>query len=878
MSTTRTTCPYCGVGCGVLATPLANGTVDIRGDPEHPANFGRLCSKGAALGETLSLDDRLLHPLIDGAQASWGAALDLVARTFADAIATHGRDSVAFYVSGQILNEDYYVANKLMKGFIGSANIDTNSRLCMASSVAGHKRAFGSDTVPGCYEDLELADLVVLVGSNLAWCHPVLYQRLLAAREARGTRIVAIDPRRTAIAEAAEMHLALAPGSDVALFNGLLRALAEGDAVDTNWVARHTVGLREALAGAGAMSDDAVARATGLGLAQIRAFHELFVRTERVVTVFSQGVNQSTSGTDKVNAIINCHLASARIGRPGMGPFSVTGQPNAMGGREVGGLSNMLAAHLELANPDHRRLVREFWRSSRIAGKPGMKAVDLFRAVGDGQIKALWIMATNPVDSMPEADSVRAALTKCPFVVVSDVTRQTDTTAHARVLLPSLAWGEKDGTVTNSERRISRQRPFLAAPGDARADWWQMAEVARRMGFAAAFSWTRPHEIFAEHAALTACANGGTRDLDLGDLCGLDRDAYDAIVPSQWPRGRARLFGDGNFYTPDRRARIVATPYRAPAMQPDATYPFVLNTGRVRDQWHTMTRTGKTPRLTSHISEPFVEIHPADATSLGLAAADIAEVKSPRGRALLRVLATERQQRGSVFAPIHWTGQFASCARVDALIASNVDPVSGQPELKAMPVAVCKASMRWYGFAVSRARPQPVTLAYWAVAPVAGGWRIEFADRDAAKDLPCLLRRLLDLTPDTELLSYEDARGGVYRCAAFNADRLIGAAYVAPTPVAVPRTWLTEQLGVAFGTARDRLAVLGGRPASGETDKGPIVCACFDVGRNQIAGSIAKGCSTVAAVGAATAAGTNCGSCRSEIARLIDSNRIAKVG
>jgi assimilatory nitrate reductase catalytic subunit len=878
MTTTRTTCPYCGVGCGVLATPRANGTVDIKGDPEHPANLGRLCSKGAALGETLSLDDRLLHPMVAGKRASWNAALDLVARTLGETIATHGPDSVAFYVSGQILTEDYYVANKLMKGFIGSANIDTNSRLCMASTVAGQKRAFGSDTVPGCYEDMELADLVVLVGSNLAWCHPVLFQRLVAAREARGTRVVVVDPRRTATADIADMHLALRPGSDVALFNGLLRALADGNAVDKGWVAQHTAGLREALATAREISIDAIARVTGITPPQLRAFYDLFIGTERVVTVFSQGVNQSTSGTDKVNAIINCHLASARVGRPGMGPFSVTGQPNAMGGREVGGLANMLAAHMELANPDHRRVVQDFWRAPRIADKPGLKAVDLFRAAADGRIKAIWIMATNPVDSMPEADSVRAALTRCPFVVVSDVTRHTDTTALAHVLLPSLAWGEKSGTVTNSERRISRQRPFLASPGEARSDWWQMAEVAKRMGFAAAFAWTAPHEIFAEYAALTARANDGVRDLDLGDMCQLDRDAYDALEPSQWPRRRARLFGDGKFYTSDRRARFVATPYRAPAMQPNAAYPFVLNTGRVRDQWHTMTRSGKTPRLTNHIAEPYVEIHPADAEALGLKAADIAEVESPHGRALLRVLASERQRRGSVFAPIHWTEQFAGCARIDALIASSVDPVSGQPELKAMPVAVRKAPMRWYGFAVSRAKPGPETLAYWALAPAAGGWRLEFADQNAAEDNPSLLRRLLDLAPDTALLSYQDARSGTYRCAAFDGDTLIGAAYIAPSPVAVSRTWLAAQLGGAFTSARDRLTVLSGRPASAEADKGAIVCACFDVGRNQIARSIANGCVTIAAVGAATTAGTNCGSCRTEIGRMIDASRISKAG
>ena len=512
----RTTCPYCGVGCGVLATANPDGGVAVAGDPRHPANFGRLCSKGSALGETMSLEGRLLKPMIGGRAASWDELLDLVASRFASAIEEHGLDSVAFYVSGQLLTEDYYVANKLMKGFIGSANIDTNSRLCMSSSVAGHKRAFGADVVPGVYEDLELADLVVLVGSNLAWCHPVLFQRLIAAKEKRGTKIVVIDPRATPTAEAASLHLPLAPGSDVALFNGLLAHLDANGAVDAAYVERHASGFAEALSCAKASTIEEVARQTDLSVKALLAFYDLFLRHERAVTAYSQGVNQSSAGTDKVNAIINCHLASGRIGRPGMGPFSVTGQPNAMGGREVGGMANMLAAHMDLDNARHRDLVRRYWKAPRMAEKPGLKAVDLFRAVGEGRIKALWIMATNPVDSLPEADEVRSALRRCPFVVVSDITFETDTAACADVLLPSLGWGEKDGTVTNSERRISRQRSFLPAPGEARPDWWQMAEVGKRLGFPAAFSYRNAAEIFAEHAGLSAFGNEGSRAFDIG--------------------------------------------------------------------------------------------------------------------------------------------------------------------------------------------------------------------------------------------------------------------------------------------------------------------------------------------------------------------------
>jgi assimilatory nitrate reductase catalytic subunit len=651
MAAVKTTCAYCGVGCGILATPQSDGTVDIEGDPDHPANFGRLCAKGAALGETLSLDDRLLHPIVHGERADWGPALDLVAQRFTDAIAEHCPDSVAFYVSGQLLTEDYYVANKLMKGFIGSANIDTNSRLCMASSVAGHKRAFGADTVPGCYDDLELADVIVLVGSNLAWCHPVLYQRIAAAREKRGTKIVVIDPRQTATSHAADMHLALAPGADLALFNGLLTHLDAAGVKDRDYVEKHTAGLAETLEAARAPSLAAVARCTGLAPSALRAFYDLFAENERVVTVYSQGVNQSTRGTDSVNAIINCHLFTGRIGRPGMGPFSITGQPNAMGGREVGGLANQLACHMDIENPEHRALVAKFWGTRHLADKPGLKAVELFEAVRDGRIKALWIMATNPLDSLPEADTVRAALDACPFVVVSDVSRHTDTTAHGDVLLPAAAWGEKAGTVTNSERRVSRQRPFLPLPGEARPDWWIVTEVARRMGFAAAFAFDGPAEIYAEYARLSGCGNEGVRDFDISAHAAITRGAYERLQPFQWPlaegRRQTRFFADGNFYTADRRARFIATPPRAPATVPSERFPLILNTGRIRDQWHTMTRSGTVARLMQHQAEPFVEINPRDAARHGLRDTELATIRSPHGSVTVRVMTTGRQPPGS---------------------------------------------------------------------------------------------------------------------------------------------------------------------------------------------------------------------------------------
>ncbi len=873
-STVKTTCPYCGVGCGVIADVAADGGVSVRGDPDHPANYGRLCSKGSALAETLALDDRLLHPEIDGRRAGWDEALDLVSARFSASIKEHGPDSVAFYVSGQLLTEDYYVANKLMKGFIGSANIDTNSRLCMSSSVAGHKRAFGSDTVPGTYEDLEQADLVVLVGSNFAWCHPVLFQRMMAARDKRGTRLVVIDPRRTATAEAADLHLAIAADGDIALFNGLLRHLAQAAKNDV-FVEAHTAGFEDALSAASALDDAAIAKATGLPGSDLAAFYELFATTERVVTVYSQGVNQSICGTDKVNAIINCHLVTGRIGRPGMGPFSITGQPNAMGGREVGGLANQLAAHLDIDSAPHRDLVGEFWQAPRVATQAGLKAVDLFRAVADGRIKALWIIATNPVDSLPEADLVRDALARCPFVVCSDVIRETDTTRMAHVLLPAAAWGEKDGTVTNSERRISRQRPFLPLPAETRPDWWMIAEVGKRMGFGSAFGYPDAAAIFREHAALSAAGNAGTRDFDIGGLSTLDAAQYDKLDPVQWPLktgevpSERHFFGDGQFFTPDGRARFVAV--REPAAVVHAlAYPLTLNTGRIRDQWHTMTRTGKSVRLSAHLPEPFVALHPADARDFGIASGELVVCESSLGRMVGRAQIGDGQPRGSAFVPMHWTGQGASQGRVDALIPGRVDPVSGQPASKNAPVRVKPFLARWYGFAVMRQRPKTIDVAYWSTARVADGWQIELGGLDCPKDWHLFGRTLLDAhDPAARIVTYDDTAGVDHRIAVFRDGRLDGALFVSPQPLAIAKAFLADALSQTH-TESAGLRLLAGRPAAGRPDKGETVCACFQVGVNQIRAAIADGgCLTTDAVGASVKAGTGCGSCRPEILRLI---------
>ncbi|MBN8929618.1 MAG: molybdopterin-dependent oxidoreductase [Rhodospirillales bacterium] len=1005
MTEHRTTCPYCGVGCGVVIR--ADGSV--AGDPAHPANRGRLCSKGAALAETLDDRTRLTTPLVGGEPASWDAALDLVAARFRAAIADHGPDSVAFYLSGQLLTEDYYVANKLMKGFIGSANLDTNSRLCMASSVAGHIRAFGEDVVPGVYEDFEDADLVVLVGSNLAWCHPVLHQRLLAARAAHGTKIVVLDPRRTATAEGADLHIPLAPETDVALFDGLLAYLAAHGAVDQGWVERHTTGLEQALAAAAAttapatttgpramageasrvmagggsrvmagggrpstpfaatggeavdgrpspamterarpspaitegarplpamtegarplpamtegarplpaMADDTACLDTtaaicGVDPEVLETFYAWFAGTERVLTVYSQGVNQSAQGTDKVNAIINCHLATGRIGRPGMGPFSVTGQPNAMGGREVGGLANQLAAHMGFDDPDDRAALAAFWGVPRLPPRPGLKAIELFEAVRDGRIKALWIAATNPADSLPRAGLVREALAACPFVVVADCW-PTDTTDLAHVVLPAAGWSEKDGTVTNSERRLSRQRAFRAPPGEARPDWWMLAELGRRLGWPHAFAWSGPAAIFREHAALSGHANRGRRVFDISALADRDDADYDAFAPVRWPlpSGAAseggRLFAQGSFPTPDGRARFVPTPWRGAAVDDaddrsgtdqstpgigaaersetdrdskDLGRPVLLNTGRVRDQWHTMTRTGSVPRLMSHTSEPRLALHPADATALGLAEGDLAAIETVSGRVLLRTERRHAQRRGDAFAPMHWTDRFTSSGPIGQTIHALTDPISGQPALKSTRARITRVAVHLHGLLLRRS-PGPLGDAFhWTRTPIEEGqlYRLELLQPAPTNEaLRRLAVGLLATDEAADWLEMADTRRGVFRIAALHDGAVEAAVFLARSRDALPdAAAVIPMLGAPVpDSARPRL--LAGRLYDRAAAEGPRVCACFGVSRDAIRHAIVThGLPDAAAIGRLLRAGTNCGSCIPELEEILRDVRI----
>ncbi len=883
----KTTCPYCGVGCGVLARVDQNGVVTVKGDQEHPANQGRLCSKGTALGETVALHERQLYPEIMGEQVSWEQALASATGRFKETIAEYGPDSVAFYVSGQLLTEDYYVANKLMKGFIGSANIDTNSRLCMSSAVAAYKRAFGEDIVPCSYDDLDRAKLIVLTGSNTAWCHPVIYQRIAKAKKLNpDLQIVTIDPRITQTTTISNLHLALKPGTDAILFNGLLVYLQQQGEANSLYLDNFTSGFEQALDAARASAPDivSVAQKCQLELADVGRFYRLFARTERVITAFSQGINQSSSGTDKGNSIINCHLLTGRLGRPGMGPFSLTGQPNAMGGREVGGLANQLAAHMDINLAEHRALVQDFWQSPVIAESEGLKAVELFDAIAEGKIKAVWIMATNPVVSLPDADKVKAALEQCPLVVVSDCVQQTDTSKLAHIVFPATTWGERDGTVTNSERRISRQRPFLQAPGLAKPDWWIITQFAHHMGFEQAFNYRGPVDIFCEHAALSAYKNDNDRLFNLSALSDLTLQQYNDLTPVQWPvtdsnfQGTGKVLQDGQFYTADKKAHFIAVTPQAPAAAPTQDYPFILNTGRIRDHWHTMTRTGMSFRLSYHTIESYVELHLDDAQKLALQDAQLVKVSSPlkdsqgkEAEIFVRVRISDKQQQGSIFIPMHWNEQFASQSRVGTLIKAVVDPFSGQPESKHAIARIKPCQANWYGFMITRARPHLEYSDYWSRSRGKGFWRYELAGLNNPQDWSEHAHKILaHKVEDENWLELYDKGRNYYRAVRLSGQRLDSCLFITPDINLPPRDWLISLFHKDSISPEERQNLLRGEAPKDQEDSGKVICACFNVGEKTIREAIkTKGLKTVEAIGECLKAGTNCGSCKPELEELL---------
>ncbi|MDP5130399.1 MAG: nitrate reductase [Paraglaciecola sp.] len=897
-SEVSSTCPYCGVGCGVdvsvdyVKSDTGNGSTvrlsGLSGTRDHPANFGRLCVKGTQLLATNSLAGRMQTPTIDGKKASWSAAINKVAQSFSDIIATHGADSVAFYVSGQLLTEDYYVANKLMKGYIGSANIDTNSRLCMSSAVTAYKRAFGADAVPCCYEDLEETDLVVLVGSNAAWTHPVLYQRIERAKKRNpALQVVIIDPRRTASSELADLHLPIKPGTDVALFNGLLAYLSANQGLDHRYIEQHTEGFTATLEMCQNWSVDQVAAFCDVDNSVITQFFDLFKLRDRVVTAYSMGVNQSSSGVDKANAIINCHLATGKLGREGCGPFSLTGQPNAMGGREVGGLANMLACHMDLDNAVHTQLVQNYWQSPNIATKPGLKAVDLFDKILDGTVKAVWIMATNPVVSMPNRDKIIAALQTCELVVVSDVTAQNDTIDYAHVTLPATTWSEKNGTVTNSERRISRQRGILPAFAESKHDWQIVCDVAKAMGFKQGFNYQTVHEIFNEYTGLSAEQNQGSRDLDLSGISQLSAEQYDKLRPVQWPinaanpQGTKRLFSDAKFYTQTAKAQFIALSVQLPEQQCSAAFPFVLNSGRIRDQWHTMTRTGKSSELNAHQPLPTLAIHPEDAAALNLKQHDFVQLfaahndqpkrkdDSSETKVVLAVNIDSRQRQGEVFAPIHWSAANSSSAAIASLYSDAHDPLSGQPELKHAAVALSPIRFASQGQIFTK---HPLArdflrrcFDYYVQIPLSQGCMLTFASQQQLPALKSLIQQHFPLY-DEWMSQLLDGQQNSY---ALQQGQLMLAMFTGSDYRQIDQVWLNALFSQTQLGPLDFNALLTGRPHTA-FNAGPLICSCFKVGENTIKQAIEAGCETVEALGAKLKCGTNCGSCKSELSQLLN--------
>ena len=872
----HSTCAYCGVGCGVELTRSVASRVDeagelsLTGARNHPANYGQLCIKGTNLLATTSLDGRLLYPEVGGERVPWESATSQVAQRFNDIIAEHGPDAVAFYVSGQLLTEDYYVANKLMKGYIGSANIDTNSRLCMSSAVAAYKRAFGEDVVPGCYEDLEFTDLLILAGSNAAWTHPVLFQRIERAKALNPEmKIIALDPRKTATTQFADIHLALAPGSDAAFFNGLFHFMNEHGAIDHTYIQANTLGFASALKSVQEWTTQRVAAFCQVDEQALLRAYQLFCQSPAAVTMYSMGINQSAAGVDKCQAIINCHLATGKIGQPGCGPFSITGQPNAMGGREVGGLANQLAAHLDLENAEHRQQVQTFWQSPRIASQEGYKAIDMFDTMLAGKVKAIWIMATNPLVSLPDKNKVERALAACDLVVVSDCVNNNDTLAYADIKLPAAPWLEKDGTVTNSERCISRQRSAVPPAGEAMPDWQIIANVAQAMGFEG-FDYSSAHDIFNEHVALTALNCGSERQFDLTGLGKLTKSAYDKLRPMQWPinaqspDGRKRLYQNGQFSTASGRANFIPVSPQLPILKQHKSLPFILNSGRVRDQWHTMTRTGKASVLTEHSPFPLLDIHERDAKNFNLSNNDLVKLHNPLGEAIISIRINDNVKAGQLFLPIHWSDQNTTAAAVNRLYHGITDPISGQAQTKQTAVQLSKIQFAQYGQIHSRVTVN-CNADFSQRATTSFGTTTEFANFQTIKDPIKWCQQSLGIEGEW---SYR-LRDNVASMCCWQDGRLVAFVSLSATRQQINWAWLTYAFEQQTLEVSLLAALLAGR-VDNSFAQGKLICSCFDVRENTINTVIKAGTQTVEQLGKELKCGTNCGSCKPELKQLIE--------
>ena len=695
--TSKSTCCYCGVGCGVIVNKDKNEKVFVEGDKDHPSSKGMLCSKGLNLHYTVNdKSDRLLYPQMrynksmPMERVSWDEALNRTAAVFKTFINKYGPDSVAFYASGQCLTEEYYVVNKLMKGFIGSNNIDTNSRLCMSSAVAAYKMALGEDSVPVCYDDIELADCFYVTGANPAWCHPILWRRVEAHKAANPQiKIIVVDPRVTDTCSIADLHLQLNPGTDITLNHAIGRVLIENGDIDFDFISKHAEGFESY---SSLVFEKTLAEAssiTGVAESKIRLAARYIAEAKGFITMWTMGLNQSAVGTNKNLSLINLNLITGHIGKPGSGPFSLTGQPNAMGGREVGGLANLLPAHRELSNPLHREEVQKFWGGTVINPKPGLTATEMFEALNDGRLKAIWIMCTNPLTSLPNVRLAEEALKKAKFVVIQEISNKPESLAFADVILPAAAWAEKEGTMTNSERRISYLNKIVDAPGEALPDAEIICRFAQKMGYKG-FDFKDSSAIFNEHAKLTAKTNI--------DINSLNYDILKEHGTVQWPyikkgisKGTQRLFTDKQFYTTSKKAIIHAVADELTSEKPDPDFPFILTTGRIRDQWHTMSKTGKVNKLNKHYSQSFLEINPVDAENLGISEGDITVIKSRRGEVQVKAKITPHIKQGVVFLPMHWGKILGNdLNRANNLTSDQIDPISKEPDFKYCAVNVSK--------------------------------------------------------------------------------------------------------------------------------------------------------------------------------------------
>jgi assimilatory nitrate reductase catalytic subunit len=911
------------VGCGVIIESHGNQITGVKGDPDHPANFGRLCTKGATLHLTASASvtrqTRLLQPMQrfrrgDAAQpVSWEDSLDTASETFARIIRSHGPDAVGFYVSGQLLTEDYYAFNKLAKGLIGTNNIDTNSRLCMSSAVAGYKQTLGADAPPACYDDINHAQCIFIAGSNTAFAHPILFRRIEDAKKANpNLKIVVVDPRLTDTAGIADVHLAIQPGTDVMLFNGMLHIMAWEGWLDQSFIANHTNGFEDLKTTVRDYTPFAVAEVCGITKDALLKATRYFAGMQHLngsartptLSLYCQGLNQSSSGTAKNAALINLHLATGQIGKPGAGPFSLTGQPNAMGGREVGGLANLLSAHRDLANPAHRAEVAALWGVPTVPEKPGKTAVEMFQAAADGEIKALWIACTNPAQSMPDQATVRRALERAEFVVVQEAFSTTATARFADLLLPATTWGEKEGTVTNSERRISRVRAAVAAPGATRHDWQIAVDFARKLeqlGVGSGvplFSYAGPESIWNEHRESTR-----GRDLDITGM------SYAMLEtgPQQWPliegqsAGVPRLYADGIFATDDGRAKFVNAVYKPVAEPREARYPFSLNTGRLRDQWHGMSRTGTLGRLFGHVAEPCLDMNRQDMARQGLADGDLVHVTSKRGSIVVPVQASASLPVRQTFMAMHWGEEYLSGSSsigerltgVNALTSAAYCPTSKQPEFKHAAIKVLKAELPWSLLGVAwlpddtALQAREALKALMAVFPFAscvpfGRERSGLLFRAAAYEAPsdnvlASIEALLGLG-GTDVLRYADKKRGQRRAvqllsANTSGERHLNAFVLAGDTSAQSwiKTLLQDELPAqAYGRM---LLVPSAKPPVAVQSRGKQICTCFNVTDSAIATQLGQ-CKgnedqRLLQLQAALQCGTNCGSCLPEVKNLV---------